>query len=96
VLSKKKLNIWWVKDAPFPQTETGGIFSIAENEHWIVAVGGDYKQPESSAQTAARKDRALGALQPAQTPPHGYRSAVAYDAQQKPTSPPTTAKTGNP
>lgn len=83
VPSKEKLDIWWAIDAPFPRTETGGIFSIAENEHWIMAVGGDYKQPESPVQTAARKDRALGALQPAQTPPHGYRSSVAYDPQQK-------------
>jgi len=81
--SKQKLDMWWAREAPFPRTETGGIFSIAENEHWIMAVGGDYKQPESSIQTAARKDRALGALQVAQTPPHGYRSSVAYDTTQK-------------
>jgi photosystem II stability/assembly factor-like uncharacterized protein len=80
----RDLNIWWKLAAPFPQTETGGIFSIAKHEERIVAVGGDYKLPDSPVQTAAYGNDWLGGgFQTAQTPPHGYRSAVAYDAQQK-------------
>ncbi len=79
----RELNIWWKGAAPFPQTETGGIFSIANHEHQIVAVGGDYKLPESTVQTAAYGNDGFDDWQPAQTPPHGYRSAVAYDPAQK-------------
>jgi hypothetical protein len=48
----------------------------------IVAVGGDYSAPESSERTAAftageKKFRS------ALTPPHGYRSSVAYDSTTK-------------
>ncbi len=72
------------KPAPFPQTEAGGIFSIAENEFYIMAVGGDYKLPDSSRQTAAYRSRGgVGTWEISQTPPHGYRSSVAYDPQQK-------------
>jgi hypothetical protein len=45
-------------------------------------VGGDYKEPAATGDTAWF----LGEHQkwaPAQTPPRGYRSAVAYDASHK-------------
>jgi hypothetical protein len=47
----------------------------------VVAVGGDYKQPSGIVDTAWTT-AAMGALgwAAAKTPPHGYRSAVAYDA----------------
>jgi photosystem II stability/assembly factor-like uncharacterized protein len=48
-----------------------------------VAVGGDYTKPDDSANTAAQTDTAPGNWFPAQTPPHGYRSSVAYDAPTK-------------
>lgn len=80
----RQLNVWWKLDAPFPHEETGGIFSIAKFEHHIVAVGGDYKQPQSGEKTAAYTDDGLGEdWHPAQTPPHGYRSSVAYDGATK-------------
>ena len=48
-----------------------------------VAVGGDYKKPDNSHGTAAVSfDSGLHWL-PAQVPPHGYRSAVAYDEKAK-------------
>jgi photosystem II stability/assembly factor-like uncharacterized protein len=48
-----------------------------------VAVGGDYRKPESLVGTAAYStDSGLSWHSP-QGPPHGYRSAVAYDAATK-------------
>jgi len=55
----------------------------------VIAVGGDYKLPDATSGTAAvcrpTRDDALihFGCEPAQTPPHGYRSAVAYDADAK-------------
>lgn len=64
-------------------TDSSGIFSIGQFNSTQIAVGGDYKTPDQSKETAAFS-RDLGQYwQPAQTPPHGYRSAVAYDPQQK-------------
>jgi hypothetical protein len=48
----------------------------------VVAVGGDYSAPDNSEKTAAFT-RGSNKFQPAQTPPHGYRSSVAYDPTQK-------------
>jgi hypothetical protein len=80
----RQLSVWWKLENPFPHTETGGIFSIANHEEWIVAVGGDYKLPDSPVQTAAYgNDWPDGGFKAAQTPPHGYRSSVAYDPTQK-------------
>jgi len=44
-------------------------------------VGGDYLKPDDSAGTAAYHDR--HAWHAAQTPPHGYRSSLRYDAASK-------------
>ncbi|MDQ2833373.1 MAG: hypothetical protein M3Y50_06415 [Acidobacteriota bacterium] len=74
------------------RTASSGIFSIAEDPSrtgTMVAVGGDYLKPSERLDTAwyydlAHYDQALRSFwQPAQTPPHGYRSSVAYDPQQK-------------
>jgi hypothetical protein len=48
----------------------------------IVAVGGDYSAPESGTKTAAFT-AGTGLFGLATTPPHGYRSAVAYDSKTK-------------
>jgi len=80
-------------------TESSGIFSIAFDETanlltikrrsgiWQaekgIAVGGDYLKPTESARTAAFTDDGGDHWLPAQTPPHGYRSAVAYDPDTK-------------
>jgi hypothetical protein len=47
--------------------------------HWV-AVGGDYRKPNDPTGTAAFTTDGGQHWQAAQTPPHGYRSAVAYDA----------------
>ena len=56
--------------------------SEGEARH-AVAVGGDYLRPNDSAQTAAYSGDWGYAWHSAQTPPHGFRSAVAYDAATK-------------
>jgi hypothetical protein len=48
-----------------------------------VSVGGDYKKPDELKQTAAFSMDGGQHWKAAQTPPHGYRSAVAYDAPTK-------------
>ena len=56
----------------------------------LVAVGGDYANPETTEGTAAACFRdpeefvGVSSVGPrSQTPPHGFRSAVAYDADAK-------------
>jgi len=48
-----------------------------------VAVGGDYKKPDAAGGTAAYSGDGGMHWKAAQTPPHGYRSAVAYDSNTK-------------
>jgi hypothetical protein len=57
--------------------------------HTVVIVGGDYKLPDQSDGTASicttkeAQSIQLFSCGPATTSPHGYRSAVAYDAPTK-------------
>jgi photosystem II stability/assembly factor-like uncharacterized protein len=63
---------------------TSGAYSI-ESRDWdgVVAVGGDYMKPAESSGTAAYSKDGGEHWHAAQTPPHGYRSAVAFDADLK-------------
>jgi photosystem II stability/assembly factor-like uncharacterized protein len=64
-------------------TEGSGAFSICPNERGVtVIVGGNYQLPEESSGTAVFSETGRNWLA-AQTPPHGYRSAVAYDSATK-------------
>jgi len=66
----------------FAKGEGAGIFSIAEGPSYsAVAVGGNYQKPNESSGTAAFITGKH--WQASTTPPHGYRSAVAYDASTK-------------
>jgi hypothetical protein len=47
------------------------------------AVGGDYLHPEIASQNAAFSSDGGLTWTAATTPPHGYRSAVAYDSKTK-------------
>jgi hypothetical protein len=65
--------------------DSAGIFSlgwrkIAERPGWaaMVAIGGDYSKPEKTEGTAAFEGS--DGWTAAEKPPHGYRSAVAWDA----------------
>jgi photosystem II stability/assembly factor-like uncharacterized protein len=74
---------------------TAGAFSFANkgeqttdvtlrhSHQFLVAVGGDYKEPDSSSGTAAWSKDGGQHWHAATAPPHGYRSSVAYDAQQR-------------
>jgi hypothetical protein len=75
---------------PIPSNgASSGVFSIAwdKNKVWgikaEVAVGGDFKRPDDPSGTAAYTTHSGKIWRPAQTPPHGYRSAVAYDEAAK-------------
>jgi len=61
-----------------------GVFSLAFGKKGIgVAVGGDYTKPDEATASAAWSVDGGKTWLPAQTPPHGYRSAVAYDPTTK-------------
>jgi hypothetical protein len=75
---------------------SSGAFAVAttpdyaEHGNWpdkLVIVGGDYKLPDESAGTAVTIRQVAPlyrySAKAAQTPPHGYRSAVAYDSATK-------------
>ena len=66
------------------ESTTSGIFSLAFRTAEIgVAVGGDYKKPDESVRTAAYSlDGGVHWLA-AERPPHGFRSAVAYERASK-------------
>jgi hypothetical protein len=59
---------------------SAGIFSMASEGVHVVAVGGDYTKPNSVAGTAAWSADGGQTWAAASAMPHGYRSAVAYDA----------------
>ncbi len=65
-------------------TESAGMFSLAAGSRLrLVAVGGDYTRPQEASRTAAFTTDGGKTWQASATPPHGYRSAVAYDAPTK-------------
>jgi hypothetical protein len=80
-------------DVPVGQhTTSSGIFSLMfavdgnprpSQIKKGIAVGGDYLKPNDTAGTAAFTKDGGKQWFPAQTPPHGYRSAVAYDVKAK-------------
>ena len=73
-------------------TESSGVFSLGyrftmarcadcihPSDNTFVAVGGDYLKPNESSGTAAHSQDFGESWIPSEIPPHGYRSAVAYD-----------------
>ncbi len=72
-------------------TESSGIFSLATRRtpsgaafnDAMVAVGGDYQKPNDSSNTAALSLDNGKTWSIPSTPPHGFRSAVAYDSAAK-------------
>ena len=49
----------------------------------LVAVGGNYEKPADTTDTSAISTDGGKTWTASPTPPHGYRSAVAYDASTK-------------
>ena len=88
-------NKWNTQPVPVGSSSaSSGIFSIAGRSHSIgaglsertdaiVAVGGDYTKPDDSDRTAAFSLDGGEHWHAATTPPHGYRSSVAYDPAAK-------------
>jgi photosystem II stability/assembly factor-like uncharacterized protein len=65
-------------------SESAGIFSLHFRTAAVGnAVGGDYTKPDEATETAAYTANNGTTWLAAQTPPHGYRSAVAYEANSK-------------
>jgi|HubBroStandDraft_1064217.scaffolds.fasta_scaffold95079_2 hypothetical protein len=65
-------------------SESSGIFSLGFRSDLVgVVVGGDYKKPDGTIRTAAFSDDGGKSWRLSKTPPHGFRSAVAYDAATK-------------
>jgi hypothetical protein len=87
----RKGSWWWeAEDLKLGhETASSGVFSldVSLNDgggiEAEVAVGGDYRKPNDSARTAAYQVEGDANWFLAATPPHGYRSSVAYDPQQK-------------
>jgi hypothetical protein len=89
---------WTKEDVPMAKgSESAGAFSVGQRVEFPannsapsfedltlheVIVGGDYTKAVESLGTAAYRPRRK-TWQPAATPPHGYRSAVAYDEKTK-------------
>lgn len=67
---------WNLVRCPIPASESAGIFSLAVGGERLVAVGGDYKQPELSDATAAYSQDGGASWMPAQKMPGGFRSGV--------------------
>jgi hypothetical protein len=71
------------------RVDSTGVFSLAIRPgrsieaSVIVAVGGDYRKPDKQSDAATVSVNGGQIWTAAQTPPHGYRSSVAYDPQQK-------------
>jgi hypothetical protein len=80
---------WGTSKLPLASGTSAGAFSIAVRPlgnadtigQQVVIVGGDYKNPNATSGSAAYIS--YDSPKPAQTPPHGYRSSVAYDPTQK-------------
>lgn len=79
--------IWFTGHAHVPLasgTPSSGVFSLAFRYlHYGVAVGGDYTKPNDSAGTAVWSWDAGKTWTASAKPPHGFRSAVAWDDDAK-------------
>jgi hypothetical protein len=73
--------------ANHPNDSSAGAFSFAKQAWHEVIVGGNYQLPQQTSETAWYIDRSRPTYttnwRRSQTPPHGYRSAVAYDPTTK-------------
>jgi len=71
---------WTVAETPLPNgNASSGIFGIACADHGrVVIVGGDYKNPDRAARTAAYSDDSGATWKLSQNQPGGFRSAVGW------------------
>jgi photosystem II stability/assembly factor-like uncharacterized protein len=75
-------HVWTESPVPMASgSDSSGIYSLSFKSPRIgVAVGGDYEKPNEAAGTAAWTADGGRHWTAATQPPHGYRSAVAWDA----------------
>jgi hypothetical protein len=79
----------WALGSYFPQSRELHARTLSSDVHAVVIVGGDYKAPEkrdgaASVCKPSGTDESINfQCNPAQTAPHGFRSAVTYDAASK-------------
>lgn len=73
---------WTAIDVGMPSgSASAGIFSVAVGAGGrMIAVGGDYRAPDSTRDAAAWSGDGGRSWHVARTPPHGYRSGVAFAA----------------
>ena len=85
VLRRRPGGDWQAANTPLASgNDSSGVFSVAfRDPRHGVAVGGDYARPASTTGTAAFSSDGGEHWSAATTPPHGYRSAVAWDAQDQ-------------
>jgi photosystem II stability/assembly factor-like uncharacterized protein len=62
---------------------TGAYSVVSRDYDGLVVVGGDYQKPNEFSGTAAYSKDGGEHWTASRTPPHGYRSAVAYDEKSK-------------
>src|ERR1700733_4556506 len=85
VLRTNDLGTWQSAQTPLASgNDSSGVFSLAfrDQKHGI-AVGGDYRKPEETTGTAAYSSDGGEHWSAARKLPHGYRSAVAWDAKDQ-------------
>jgi photosystem II stability/assembly factor-like uncharacterized protein len=85
VLRRGRAGDWQAADTPLASgNDSSGVFSVAfrDLQHGV-AVGGDYARPKVTAGTAAFTSDGGEHWRAASTAPHGYRSAVVWDAQDR-------------
>ena len=85
VLRRKADGGWEAIPTPLASgNDSSGVFSLAfrDPEHGV-AVGGDYRKPDETTGTAAFSSDGGAHWSAATKLPHGFRSAVAWDAAEK-------------
>jgi photosystem II stability/assembly factor-like uncharacterized protein len=82
VLRSKTFAGWQSAETPLASgNDSSGVFSLAfRDQQHGVAVGGDYRRPDGVTGNAAYSSDGGQHWSAVGKPPHGYRSAVAWDA----------------
>jgi photosystem II stability/assembly factor-like uncharacterized protein len=95
MICKSRCTMAGSSKVPLTSGPTAGAFSVAVKDSdspnpMLIVVGGDYSEPDNPDGTAATCSRDSTMLiathfdcESSTTPPHGFRSAVAYDGDAK-------------
>jgi photosystem II stability/assembly factor-like uncharacterized protein len=85
VLRTSSMDKWQSAQTPLASgNDSSGVFSLAfRDQKHGVAVGGDYRKPEDATSTAAYTSDGGEHWRTPRKPPHGYRSAVAWDEKDQ-------------